>query len=131
MALRLRGRELVVPADAWAHFYPVPLAEARSDSGVPSRDEVERTRGWLHQKVLGSEGARSTSLLTCFTLFLPYCIVLTRLNLLDLLLTKVLGADIEWVRDLLRFGTGRATLRAFDEPASCLEDDKDGVTVEI
>ena len=30
---------------------------------MPSRDEVERTRGWLHQKVLGSEGARSTSLL--------------------------------------------------------------------
>ena len=98
---------------------------------MPSRDEVERTRGWLHQKVLGSEGARRTSLLTCFTLFLPYCIVLTRLNLLDLLLTKVLGAEIEWVRDLLRFGTGRATLRAFDEPANCLEDDKDGVTVEI
>ena len=43
----------------------------------------------------------------------------------------MLGAEIEWVRDLLRFGTGRATLRAFDEPASCLEDDKDGVTVEI
>ena len=45
--------------------------------------------------------------------------------------TKVLGAKIAWVRELLRFGTGRATLRAFDEPASCLEDDKDGVTVEI
>ena len=41
----------------------------------------------------------------------------------------MLGAEIEWVRELLRFGTGRATLRAFDEPASCLEDDKDGVTV--
>ena len=41
----------------------------------------------------------------------------------------MLGAKIAWVRELLRFGTGRATLRAFDEPASCLEDDKDGVTV--
>ena len=79
--------------------------------------------------MLGSEGARRTSLLALP--FLPYCIALTRLALLDLLLTKVLGAEIEWVRDLLRFGTGRATLRAFDEPASCLEDDKDGVTVEI
>ena len=58
MALRLRGRELVVPAEAWAHFYPAPLVEARADPltgtpimGVPSRDEVARTRSWLHQKV--------------------------------------------------------------------------------
>ena len=43
----------------------------------------------------------------------------------------MLGAEIEWVRGLLRFGTGRATLRAFDEPADCFEDDKDGVKVEI
>ena len=61
--------------------------------GVPSSDEVERTSGWLRQKVL--------------------------------------NAEIEWVRELLRFGTGRATLRAFDEPANCYEDDKDHVKVQI
>ena len=43
----------------------------------------------------------------------------------------MLGAEIEWVRGLLRFGTGRATLRAFDEPADCFEDDKDGVRIEV
>ena len=44
---------------------------------------------------------------------------------------KVLSAEIEWVRELLRFGTGRATLRAFDEPANSYEDDKDHVKVQI
>ena len=79
-----------------------------------------------------------TYVTTCFTLFgsYSYCIVPTEYSTFSVystcfLNTKVLGAKIAWVRELLRFGTGRATLRAFDEPASCLEDDKDGVTVEI
>ena len=93
VALRLRGRELVEPAEAWAHFYPEALSEGTSIMGVPSSDEVERTSGWLRQKVL--------------------------------------NAEIEWVRELLRFGTGRATLRAFDEPANSYEDDKDHVKVQI
>ena len=59
----------------------------------PNPNQVERTSGWLRQKVL--------------------------------------SADIEWVRELLRFGTGRATLRAFDEPANSYEDDKDHVKVQI
>ena len=64
MALRLRGRELVAPAEAWAHFYPEPLTEPRADAltgtpimGVPSVDEFARTRSWLHQKVLGTGGS--------------------------------------------------------------------------
>ena len=43
VALRLRGRELVEPAEAWAHFYPEALSEGTSIMGVPSSDEVERT----------------------------------------------------------------------------------------
>ena len=43
----------------------------------------------------------------------------------------MLGAEIGWVRELLRYCTGRTTLRAFDEPARCFEDDKDGVKVGI
>ena len=73
VALRLRGRELVAPDEAWAHFYPEPLAEPREDAltgvpmmGVPSVDEFARTRGWLHQKVLGIRGD-CTYLLHCTT----------------------------------------------------------------
>ena len=43
VALRLRGRELVEPAEAWAHFYPEALREGTPIMGVPSSDEVERT----------------------------------------------------------------------------------------
>ena len=39
----------------------------------------------------------------------------------------MLGAELEWVRELLRYCTGRATLRAYDSPAHYFEDDKDGV----
>ena len=42
---------------------------------------------------------------------------------------QVLGAELEWVRELLRYCTGRATLRAYDSPAHYFEDDKDGVKV--
>ena len=41
----------------------------------------------------------------------------------------MLGAKIEWVRELLRYCTGRATLRAYDTPAHIFADDKDGVKV--
>ena len=132
MALRLRGRELVAPDEAWAHFYPEPLTEPRADAltgtpimGVPSVDEFARTRSWLHQKVLGTGGS-CTYLLTVpsyssRTVF--------HLGYLTFLLTKVLGAKIEWVRELLRYCTGRATLRAYDTPAHIFADDKDGVKV--
>ena len=43
VALRLRGRELVEPAEAWKHFYPEALSEGTPIMGVPSSDEVERT----------------------------------------------------------------------------------------
>ena len=33
------------------------------------------------------------------------------------------------MRELLRYCTGRATLRAYDSPAHYFEDDKDGVKV--
>ena len=103
----------------------------------PNPNQVERTRGWLRQKVLGSEGAHVRHYLF-YSLWIVVLLYCTYQVVLDFLVystsfvnTKVLGAKIEWVRELLRFGTGRATLRAFDEPASCLEDDKDGVTVGI
>ena len=85
--------------------------------------------------MLGSEEAhvRHSLLYSLWIVVLLYCIYQVVLDFLvystSFVNTKVLGAKIEWVRELLRFGTGRATLRAFDEPASCLEDDKDGVTV--
>ena len=41
----------------------------------------------------------------------------------------MLGAELEWVRELLRYCTGRATLRAYESPAHYFEDDKDGVKV--
>ena len=41
----------------------------------------------------------------------------------------MLGAEIGWVRELLRYCTGRATLRAYGTPTNLFEDDKDGVKV--
>ena len=41
----------------------------------------------------------------------------------------MLGAELEWVRELLRYCTGRATLRAYESPAHYFEDEKDGVKV--
>ena len=42
---------------------------------------------------------------------------------------KVLGAEIGWVRELLQYCTGRATLRAYETAVHGFEDDKDGVKV--
>ena len=53
VALRLRGRELVTPEEAWAHFHPEPLAEPLTirHMRVPSSDKFMRTSQWLKQKV--------------------------------------------------------------------------------
>ena len=115
--------------------------------GVPSQDEFDRTCNWLHQKVRGvrrarylggarfSEGVLGMGDHCTHSLLYSLLTLLRGLALLTCTYAcaracacaQVLGAELEWVRELLRYCTGRATLRAYDSPAHYFEDDKDGV----